>query len=130
MQIIVKMLMLMLVLPALGLISFHGGLFAGLLASVLIAVVGVLMSIPAAVLMSTVGSVSVVLARLIGGAEAAVLMVLFLASLMYGAILWGVSCLMPATLILHGFWPTVLAGALLGLVTTGFALRARARGNR
>ncbi len=117
---IIKVLLFMFVLPALGLVSFTGGLGTGLLAALLVGAVGAVAVLALFPLLAGVDIIGSLLSGAVGGVLGVALFNLFLGALIYGIAIAGVAWLLPG-LALIGFWQTVGAGALLGLVNAFFS---------
>lgn len=111
----VKVLLFVIVLPALGLVTLTGGIWTGLGAALLVGFVGALAVIPLFPLLVAVG-----LASATGGRAG-----LMIGSFIIGTIVDSIAIALVASMLgglaLIGFWPTVFAGAILGAVNTLFA---------
>lgn len=109
-----KVLLFMFALPALGLVTFTGGIWTGLGAALLVGIMGVVAAIGLLPLLAAVG-----LASAAGGRLG-----LMLGSFVIGTIVDSVAIAAVAWLLgglaLIGFWPTVFAGAILGAVNALF----------
>lgn len=113
---IARVLLFMFALPALGLITFTGGLGTGLLAALLVGVVGFFAAIALLPALAGIGVVGSLLSGAVGGRFGLVLFWMFLGALLEGLAIAGVAWLLPG-IALIGFWQTVGAGAILGAVT-------------
>ncbi len=111
-----KVLLFMFALPALGLVTFTGGVGTGLLAALLVGVVGFFATIALLPALATVGVFGAVLAGAAGGRLGLMTFNFALGTLIYSLAIAGVAWILPG-LALLGFWPTVGAGAVLGIVT-------------
>jgi hypothetical protein len=113
---IVKTIFIMFVLPALGLLAFHGGLGYGLLASLLVSIVGTVVTIFLIPLLLTGGLATLFAGAALGGQLGVRLASFAIETSLYSCTLWLVSCIM-SSVVLVGFWPTVGAAAILALVS-------------
>jgi hypothetical protein len=110
-QIIAKILLIMFAFPALGLLSFHGGAWAGIGATLLITVIGVVITLVTLPLI-----VGWLLASTLGGPLGVRLAAFGISTGIYTVSLYATAGMM-SSLALVGFGPTVLAAAILGIVT-------------
>lgn len=117
---IVKVLLFMFVLPALGLLTFTGGLGTGLLAALLVGVVGFVAVLALFPLLAGTAVIGNVLSGAVGGIFGVVLFNAFFGALVYGLAIAGVAWLLPG-IALISFWHTVGAGAVLGVVNAFFS---------
>ncbi len=124
-RLIAKVLLFMFLLPALGLVTFTGGLGTGLLAAILVGFVGAGLTFVLLPAIASIGIVGSLLSGAVGGRLGLILFGLFFYSALYALSIAGVAYLLPG-LALLGFWPTIGAGAVLGLVS---ALLTPARSN-
>jgi len=115
-RIIANILLFMFLLPALGLVTFTGGLGTGLLAAILVGIVGAGLIIALLPVIASVGVIGSLLSGAIGGRLGLILFGLIFNSALYALSIAGVAYLLPG-LALIGFWPTIGAGAVLGLVS-------------
>jgi|AGTN01.1.fsa_nt_gi hypothetical protein len=110
-----KVLLFMIALPALGLVTFTGGIWTGLGAALLVSIVGAFAVIPLLPLLAVVGVASATGGRL-GLMVGSFVIGTIVDSVAIGLVAW-----MLGGLALIGFWPTVFAGAILGAVNALFA---------
>lgn len=115
-RLIVKMVLMMLVLPALGLIAFHGGLWTGFIAALLIGVVGVFTTIVMLPALFTVGLFAEIGATLAAGAIGFRLMAFVIETVLF-AITLALVAAMLSGVALVGFWPTIGAAAILAVAS-------------
>jgi len=113
---IARVLLFMFALPALGLITFTGGIWTGLGAALLVGIVGAVLSLALLPAIAGVGIVGSLLSGAIGGRLGLILFWCFLGAVLEGLAIAGVAWLLPG-IALIGFWQTVGAGAILGAVT-------------
>lgn len=118
-RLILKTLLVLLVLPALGLLSFSGGVGGAILAVILVAVAGFFTKVVLFPALASFGLVSVGIGGLLGGSLGAFLVYFAICSGIQAIALWGAASIM-SSVVLVGFWPTIGAGALLALVSTLF----------
>lgn len=114
-----KVLLFMIALPALGLVTFTGGIWTGLGAALLVGIVGAVAVIPLFPVLVAVGLASSTGGQLglrIGG---------FIIGTIVDSVAIGLVAWMLGGLALIGFWPTVFAGAILGAVNLVFASAKR-----
>jgi hypothetical protein len=112
----VKVLFIMFVLPALGLIVFHGGFGYGLLTALLTSVVGLVVAIFLMPLLFTGGLAALLAGSLLGGAIGARLASFAIETGLYAVTLAIIAAILSGVTLL-GFWPTVGAAAILALVS-------------
>ena len=117
---IVKVLLFMFVLPALGLVTFTGGLGTGLLAALLVGAVGFVAVLALFPLLAGTAFIGNILSGAVGGVFGLIVFNAFFGALIYGLAIAGVAWLLPG-LALISFWHTVGAGAVLGLVNAFFS---------
>lgn len=117
---IIKILLFMFALPSLGLITFTGGLGTGLLAALLVGIVGFVAVLALFPLLASISIIGNLLSGAVGGWLGLALFNAFFGALIYGLAIAGVAWLLPGISLL-GFWPTVGAGAVLGLVNAFFS---------
>lgn len=115
-RLIANILLFMFLLPALGLVTFTGGLGTGLLAAILVGFVGAGLTFVLLPAIASIGIVGSLLSGAVGGRLGLILFGLFFYSALYALSIAGVAYLLPG-LALLGFWPTIGAGAVLGLVS-------------
>jgi hypothetical protein len=110
-----KVLLVMFALPALGLIAFHGGIWTGLGAALLIGIVGVFATV---VLLPAifVGLFAMLGASVVAGSFGARLVGFGIETGIY-AITLGIVAWMLSGVALVGFWPTIGAAAILAIVS-------------
>lgn len=113
---IARVLLFMFALPALGLITFTGGLGTGILAALLVGVVGFFATLVLLPALAGIGVVGGLLSGAVGGRLGLILFFTFLGALVEGLAIAGTAYFLPG-LALIGFWHTVGAGAILGAVT-------------
>lgn len=113
---IARVLLFMFALPALGLITFTGGVWTGLIAALIVGVVGAVLTLALLPAIAGAGIVGSILSGAVGGRLGLVLFWCFLGALVEGLAIAGVAYLLPG-IALIGFWQTVGAGAILGAVT-------------
>jgi len=118
-RLIIKTILLLAVLPAMGLLAFHGGVGGAILAVILVAIAGFFTKVVLFPYLCSVGLLSVGIGGLLGGSLGAYA-VYFAISACIQAIALGVAAWFMSSLVLVGFWPTIGAGAMLSLVTTLF----------
>lgn len=111
----INVLLFMFALPALGLVAFSGGIGTGLLAALLVVVLGIFVSIALLPAIATVGVFGAVLSGAVGGRLGLIAFNFALQTLVLSITIGAVAWVLPG-LALLGFWPTVGAGAVLGLV--------------
>jgi len=114
----VKVFLLMVVLPALGLLTFHGGVLSGIGVSLLTAVIGTVATILLLPVILTVGLGSILGAGVVAGRVGMWLAGFGIGTLVYSLTLWVVALIVPTHLALLGFWPTFGAAAILGLAAS------------
>ena len=112
---VVNVLLFMFALPALGLVTFTGGLGTGFLAALLSIVFGVVAIIGLLPLLATFGTLGALLSGAVGGRLGLVTFNFVLSTLVYAVAIGLVAWVLPG-LALLGFWPTMGAAAVLGLV--------------
>ncbi|HEY9774281.1 MAG TPA: hypothetical protein V6C81_10820 [Planktothrix sp.] len=115
-QFLLKALVILFVLPALGLIAFHGGFGYALGTALLITVIGITLALVTFPLLAVGAFASAAL----GGRLGLFILGVFLLT----GTLWVVSLFMHG-LILTGFWHTVGAAAILSLIGSVFSRRSR-----
>lgn len=113
---IARVLLFMFALPALGLITFTGGIWTGLIAALIVGVVGAVLTLALLPAIASAGILGSILSGAVGGRLGLVLFWCFLGALVEGLAIAGVAYLLPG-IALIGFWQTVGAGAILGAVT-------------
>jgi hypothetical protein len=118
-RLLIKTLLVLLVLPALGLIAFHGGVGGAILAVILVAIAGFFTKVVLFPALISVGLISVGVGGLLGGARGA-FAVYFAIATGISAIALTIAASIMSSVVLLGFWPTVGAGAILALVSTLF----------
>jgi|688.fasta_scaffold1954404_1 hypothetical protein len=118
-RLIIKTLLVLCVLPALGLLAFHGGVGGAILAVILVAVAGAFTKFVLLPWLVSFGLISVGVGGLLGGRLGAFLVYFAISAGISAIALWLSSCIM-SSVVLVGFWPTLGAGAMLSLVSTLF----------
>ena len=120
---IATLLLIVFAFPALGLLSFEGGLLGGLGASVMTAIAGFVVILVTLPLLSTFGLGAVLAGGAAGGALGArVASFGVLTALNTSTLYLSAQVLSSVTII--GFWPTVGAAAILGVVQRILDLKA------
>lgn len=115
-----KVLLFMIALPALNLVVFTGGIWTGLGAAFLVGVVGFFVALGLLPLLATFGVFGALAAGTLGGQLGLRLYSFAVGTAIYALSISGVAWLLGG-LALIGFWQTVFAGAILGLVNAVFA---------
>jgi hypothetical protein len=118
-RLILKTLLVLLVLPAMGLLAFHGGVGGAILAVILVAIAGFFTKVVLFPALISVGLFSVGVGGLLGGRSGAFLVYFAISAVISSIALWVAASIM-SSVVLVGFWPTIGAGAMLSLVTTLF----------
>lgn len=118
-RLILKALLVLFVLPAMGLIAFHGGFFGAIFAVILVALAGFLTKVVLFPALVSVGLLSVGVGGLLGGRLGAFVVYFAISAALSAIALWLASTMLSSVVLL-GFWPTIGAGAMLSLVSTLF----------
>ncbi len=113
---LVKILFIMFILPAFGLIVFHGGFGTGLLTALLLSIVGVFVTLFLIPFLVTGGLAAMLAGGALGGQLGARLVSFTIETGLYTVTLSLVAWIMSSVTLL-GFWPTVGAAAILALVS-------------
>src|SRR4051812_33265717 len=110
-RLILKALLVLLVLPAMGLLAFSGGFGGAILAVILVAVAGFFTKVVLFPWLCSFGLLSVGVGGLLGGSLGAFLVYFAISAGISAIALWVASSVM-ASVVLVGFWPTIGAGAM------------------
>ncbi len=118
-RLILKALLVLFVLPAMGLLAFSGGFGGAILAVILVAIAGFFTKVVLFPALVSVGLLSVGVGGLLGGRGGAFLVYFAISACISAIALW-LSASIMSSVVLVGFWPTIGAGAMLSLVSTLF----------
>jgi len=113
----IKSVVLGLGLPALGLIAFHGGFLAALIATLVIGGIGTGVTLTFLPAIASEGIVAEMFGAALGGTVGALMAGFVCETVMYGLFIWLGAMLMPGVLGLFGFWATMGAAAILSVVS-------------
>lgn len=115
-RLILKAILVAAVLPALGLLAFHGGVGGALLTALGICCAYVFSKVVLFPMLATFGLASVVAGGIFAGGLGVNLMVFAIRTGLYVAALW-IMASMFSSIVLFGLWPTVGAAALLAIAS-------------